>query len=709
MKQILIKSGKAAVQEVPAPTITSPNQVLVKNLYSVISRGTELTALQHSTENLVQKSKRRPDAALLMLNNLKTKGIKNTINKAIDQLDILIGHQAGYSTSGVVIETGSNVQEIRPGDLVSCAGQNIANHAEVICVPKNLVVKIPKNVEMIDAATATIGAICMQSVRRADPKIGEWTAVIGLGLLGLIVSQILKANGCKVIGIDPIKKKRDLAKKLGIDYVFDSEEKAIEETCNNIANGQGVDVSIITASTKSNNPLKQATAITRKKGKVVLLGFVGNKLPEKDFYNKEIDILKSTAYGPGRYDPEYEQKSIDYPYPYVRWTENRNMQSYLELLAENKINLGPLRSKIYKIDSATEAFKELKDNPNTILVFIEYKKENSNMESSIILEKDISKDKIRVAVIGAGWMSKEEHLPNIKKNKDLDLHMLIDRNPVNAQKTAKYYKAKKSSTNFKDALKDPDVDMVLISTKNDTHAEMIIEASNNNKNIFVEKPLVINREELKKVEETIKKNKTPIIVGFNRRFSPYTKKLIERIKNRKNPLMINYRVNAGYRPLSDWTQDLKIGGGRIIGEACHMIDLFNFITNSKPKKINVSSITPSTSDVSYIDNSITTIEYEDGSVCNLIYTASGNNRLPKEYIEVFCDKKIFIINDFKKMTILSEEKKEIIKKGLDKGINEILIEWTNYLKNKEKEIPIPFEESILATEMTFKIMDKLTK
>jgi predicted dehydrogenase/threonine dehydrogenase-like Zn-dependent dehydrogenase len=707
MKQILVKKGKAIVQEVPAPTITDPNQILIKNIYSVISRGTELTTLEYSTENLIQKSKRRPDAVLLMINNLKTKGVQNTINKAIDQLDIVIGQQVGYSTSGIVIKTGSNIQDIKPGDLVSCAGQNIANHAEIICVPKNLVVKIPKNVKAIDASTATIGAICMQSIRRANPKIGEWVSVIGLGLLGLIVSQILKANGCKVIGIDPLKKKRDLAKKLGIDYVFDSEEKALVDACNNLANGQGVDSTIITASTKSNKPLKQAMEITRKKGKVVLLGFTGNKIPEKDFYAKEIDILKSTAYGPGRYDPEYEQKSIDYPYPYVRWTENRNMQAYLELLAENKINLQPLRSKIYKLNSAPKAFEELKENPNSILIFIEYEKEETEIESTIVLERTVANDKIKVAVIGTGWMSKEEHLPNIKKNKDLDLHMIIDRNPVNAQKTAKYFKSKKSSTNFMDAINDQDIDMVLISTKNDSHAKIIIEASKAKKQIFVEKPLAINPEELKQVEEVIKENKTPIIVGFNRRFSSYTKEIIKKTKNRKNPLVINYRVNAGYRPPSDWTQDPKIGGGRIVSDACHMIDFFNYLTNSKPKKINVSSITPHLKDYSHIDNSIITIEYEDGSICSLIYTSLGNNKLSKEYIEVFCDKKVFIIDDFKEMTILDEEKKEILKNGTDKGINEILISWSNYLKNKKKEIPIPFEESLLATKITFDIMNKL--
>jgi len=629
MKQILIKSRKAIAQEVPAPIITDKNHILVKNLYSLVYQEKRSVKLENSTRSVLNKIEVKPSITNLVINDFKKNGIHGIVYKTIDKLNLLLGQEVGYSTSGMVIGTGSNVRDIKIGDLVSCVGKNFAKHAEIICLPDNFVTKIPDGVDTIDASTAAIGALCIQSIKKMNLKKGDTVYLTGSGSPELIISQILNSRGCKVIRIDNSRKKKELAKQISIDISSSSKDSKKLEKC--------IDLSKI-----------------------------------KEF---------STEY-----------------------IEKEDVREYLKLIADKKVDLNQLKSKIYNIDSVGAAFKESKrENPK--MTFIEYTGQVDEKKTTIILDKKTTKNKIKIGVIGAGYISKEEHLPHIKKNKRLELHMIVDRNPVNAQKTAKYFKAKKSSTSYKDAINDPQIDTVLIATKNNSHAEIIMESAKQKKPIFVEKPLAMNREAFKKIEESVKKYNVPIMVCFNRRFSKYSEEVLKKTEKRKNPLMINYRVNAGYRPPSDWTQNLKIGGGRIIGEACHMIDLFNYFTKSKPKKISVSSITPKDKNYTNVDNSIITIEYQDGSICNLFYTSLGNYKMPKEYIEIYCDQEVIVINDFKEIKIMGKNGKIKTKKGFDKGLKKILNEWVSYLSNKNKDIPIKLEDSILSTKMTFDIMD----
>jgi len=704
MKQALIKKGKAVLRDVPAPTVTQPQDVVVKTAYSLISRGTELTSLNFSKESLVAKAKRRPDAVIAMLKEVQKKGVKSAYNKVIDQLDHILGQKIGYSLSGTVVAVGSAVTEIKVGDRVACAGANIANHAEFVNVPKNLVVKLPKQVSFQEGATATVGAIAMQSVRRAQPQIGEWVCVIGLGLLGQLIIQIIKANGCHAIGIDPDASRRKLATSLGADHVFSPSN--VGQHVTRITNNHGADSTIIAAATSSNEPLQQAMEVTRRKGRVVILGIVGKSLQQNPFFRKEIDLLMSASYGPGRYDPRYEDKALDYPYAYVRWTEQRNMSSYLDLIAQKKLTIKPLTTKTYEFNDVNKAFESLTKQPQPIMVFLKYNPAANAAQTSItISNKPISK-KIRAAIIGAGWISKEAHLPNIKSDPNIAVHLVVDRDPVNAHKTALFYGARKSSTNYKEALTDKNVHTVVIASQHNTHADMILAAAKAKKAIFVEKPLVLDKKDLPKVVAAIKKYKVPIMVGFNRRFSPYAEKIHELLEARTSPAVILYRVNAGFLTDDHWLQDPDIGGGRIIGELCHMIDFSNYITGTKVQNVHVAAAQPSPGHP-LSDNVTVTLEYEDGSLSTIIYSSLGSQQLAKEYVEVHADETSYVIDDYQKMNVYGKSKKTY-NFGFDKGLGKEMHAWAKFLKGKQT-IPIPIDESIAATEITFTVMDKLLK
>ena len=707
MKQILIKKGKAYTEEVPAPAV-SDDTVLVQVYYSSISVGTEVSGMASSGEAVFKKVLKQPQKIIKAIDNIKKEGLFNTIQKIQGKPEE--SSQVGYSASGIVIEVGSKINDIEIGDRVACAGAGIANHAEYIEVPRNLLVKIPDEIDFDLASTVTLGAIAMQGVRRADLKLGECVAVVGLGILGQITAQLLKANGCRVIGIDLDERRIQKALSLGMDKGISAQNEDAVKASVNFSGGFGVDAVIITAATNSKEPLAQAFQMCRKKGRVVLVGVVGMEINREDMYKKELDFLISTSYGPGRYDEKYEQKGVDYPYAYVRWTEARNMQEYLQLIADKKINIRPLIEKEYGIEEAPAAYEELKTAENKpLIVLLKYhqEKEGQIAREIEVSTKPIKKDgRINVALIGAGNFAKGTHLPNLAGLKEFyDLYAITSTTGSGAKSVAQRFGAKYASTNYKEVLEDKNIDAVIIATRHNLHAKISIEALKAGKAVFSEKPMALDKEELNELARAIQETQRPFMVGFNRRFSKCAREIKRHISTRINPMIVNYQMNADYIPLDHWVHTEE-GGGRIIGEACHIFDLFDYFTEAEVESVSVDRITPKTEYFSSRDNAVVTLKYKDGSVCTLVYTALGNNQYPKESCQIYYDGKIIILNDYRKLEGYGVKIKALESQEPDKGHREELIEFAKYLKG-EIPPPIPLWQMLQATEISFKINDLL--
>jgi len=578
VRQVLIQRGQIRMENVPAPLIED-GHILVEVAYSLISAGTEISNVERSGRSLIQRALERPDHVRKVIDHLRKQGIHKTVAKVKGQVAGVV--PTGYSCSGVVIQVGRDVSSFQPGDRVACAGAGIANHAEIVLVPTNLAVKVPDGCSLKDAASVTLGAIAMQGVRRADPRLGEIVAVIGLGLLGQLTVQLLKAAGCRVIGIDLDGRRVELARELGADYAFDPVQVELQKEICNLTSGYGVDATIITAASNSNAIVQQAMEITRKKGRVVVVGDVGLGLKRSPFYEKEIDFLISCSYGPGRYDERYEGKGLDYPYAYVRWTENRNMAEYLWLVAEGKVRLSAILEREYDLAQAAEAYTELRSSAVKPLgLVLRYPSTAANtppkLETRIFLNKRSVSGKIRIAVVGAGNFAKAVHLPNLQKLSHLyHIRAIVSAMGTNALAAARQFGADYASTNYEDVLNDPDVDAVLICTRHHLHASQAMAAARAGKAIFLEKPMALNQTELDELVAVLKETEVPFMVGFNRRFSPAARRAKEIISGRQNPLMIFYRMNAGYLPLDHWTQTEEGGDGSL---AKHVISSIYFNT-----------------------------------------------------------------------------------------------------------------------------------
>lgn len=701
MQQVFIKKGKAYIENVPAP-IVNENTVLVKVYYSCISVGTEISGVVSSGEPLIRKALKQPEKIAQVIEHTKKIGLSKTIQKVKGELEKSL--QPGYSASGEVIEVGANIKDLARGDRVACAGAGIANHAEYIEVPRNLLVKIPEGVGFDVASTMTLGSIAMQGVRRSDVRLGESVAVIGLGILGQITVQLLQANGCRVVGIDLDERRIQKALESGMDKGINPQNEDPVKITTAFADGFGVDAAIITAATASKEPLSRAFQMCRKKGKVVLVGVVGMEMNREDMYTKELDFLISTSYGPGRYDENYEQKGLSYPYAYVRWTETRNMQAYLKLIADKKIDIKPLIEREYNIEEASTAYEELKTTENKpLIVLLRYnqEKEEQIVRKVEVRSKPIKKNgPISIAIAGAGDFAKGIHLPNLLKLKDYyDLSAIMSKTGSNAKSTAQTFGAQYATTDYTEILGDKNIDAILIATRHNLHTKMAIEALQAGKAVFLEKPMALNKKELDELVQTIDNVKMPFMVGFNRRFSKYAREIKRHISERVNPMIITYQMNAGYIPLDHWVHT-KEGGGRIIGEACHIFDLFTYFIEAKVESISVDRITPKTEHFSGQDNAVITLKYKDGSVCTLIYTALGNNHYPKEFCQMYYDGKIIIIDDYKKLRGYGLKLKEITSKNSQKGQYEELIEFAKYVKG-EVLAPIPLWQMIQATELSF--------
>jgi predicted dehydrogenase/threonine dehydrogenase-like Zn-dependent dehydrogenase len=652
MKQVLIRKGTVFVEQVPRPVIER-DHVLVEVAYSVISPGTELAGIRSSGQSLLKRAAKNPEKALRVLKALKERGIRRTIAAVGETTGAIM--PTGYSCSGIVIQVGEGVTTFAPGDEVACAGAGWANHAELVLVPKNLVCKVPSGCDLAEAASVTLGAIALQGVRRADPTLGETGLVLGVGLLGLLTIQLLVANGCHVVAVDPQQERVDLASTYGAHAAHTSVVDAMAHL-NAATAGHGADFVIITASAPGNSePVQQAVAATRKKGKVVIVGDIGLDIDRTALYAKEGDLLISTSYGPGRYDTAYEEQGHDYPRAYVRWTENRNMQAYLGLLAGKKVQFTPLVGSTYAVDDAVKAYEALSQPDRPLAVLLDYQQlEGEAAEERLRTRIDLgaasqprSGQRVRVAVVGAGEFARAVHLPNLQSLQSIyDVSAIVSSTGAKAKHIAKQVAAAYATTDYSDVLKDKDIDMVLIATRHHLHARMAIEAARSGKAIFLEKPMALTSEELEALTSVLAETGSPFMIGYNRRFSPAAQLARRLLVQTDAPAVITYRVNAGHIPAEHWIQGSE-GGGRILGEACHMIDLLRYLVGHPLEEM--AAVKTSISTESPDDNVIAALKYADGSVATLVYTSIGNSAVPKEWIEIHSGGGTITIDDFKNL------------------------------------------------------------
>ena len=719
MIQAIIKKGRVFGENVPLP-LASEGSVLVKVMYSCISAGTEISMVQATQKSLIKRALEQPTKVRQGLEMIRSEGITRTIEKIKGRLGT--GSVIGYSLSGVVMATGHGIKDLNIGDRVACVGAGVANHAEYVDVPKNLIVKIPDEVGFREASTVALGAIAMQGVRRAEIALGEYVVVFGLGNIGQLAVQICKNAGCRVIGIDLDERRLKVGKENGADLILNPDDSDIVKEVTHFTNGYGADKVIFTAGTRSSEPLRKTFQMTRKKGKVVLVGVAGMEIEREDIYPKELDFLISTSYGPGRYDETYEEKGFDYPYAYVRWTENRNMEEYLREIGEGKIRLKNLIENVYPIERVEEAYEELQKPNRPLLVLLEYdpslpkdlrtlyQKESKTYVSPSIARKE---GVINVALLGAGSFASSVHLPNLERLRDkFKIYAVASKTPHKAKVVANQYHAQYATCNADDLFTDPNVDLIFVATRHNLHGQYVLKALRAGKHVFVEKPLCIRQDELEQIGEFYRSGPADqgtgrpfLMVGFNRRFSKYSKEAKKYTSKRMNPLLMHYRVNAGYIPLDHWVHG-KEGGGRIIGEACHFIDLFTFFTESRVKEIYTSTLTPKTQSLCSDDNAVIVLNYEDGSVATLEYVAAGSKELPKEYIEIHFDEKTIVIDDFKCIKGYGVKIKDIRGKIPEKGHLEELDVLYDFLHGKVDKWPIELWDIFQTTEVTFAIDKK---
>ena len=712
MKQVLIKKGDVVVESVPAPLVVDGG-VLVEVAYSLISAGTELAGIQRAGESLVRKALNQPDKVKKAIQMVASQGLAKTMDAV--QSKFGAAEPVGYSCAGTVIDVGAGVNDMKVGDPVACGGAGYANHAEVVVVPRNLVAKIPDSVSLADGCSATVGAIAMQGVRRADVRFGETIAVLGLGLVGQIVVQILRAAGCHVCGIDIDKARVELAGRLGAEFpIYAAQADPVTQVMS-VTGGMGADSTIIAAASESNAIVQQAMEMTRKKGKVVVVGAVGLGLNRSPFYEKEIDFLISCSYGPGRYDTEYEERGIDYPYAYVRWTENRNMQEYLRMLADGRLDFSALADRVYPVDEAAKAYESFgeREGGKPLAVLLEYKEERKpeKLEPRVEIQPTTKiAGRIGVAVIGAGTFAQAHHLPNLKSlSSKYQIVAIADRVGTVATSMAKRYEASYATTDYREVVADGNVDMVVICTRHNLHATIAMEAAKAGKAVLCEKPMAMNEEELDQLVAVLQETKAPYIVGFNRRFSPAAvrvKKVLSGAVSGRAPLVINYRVNTERLPPDHWVFSEE-GGGRVIGEACHMFDLFNYFTGSTVETIDVKGISGQGERAVLRDNFAAVFKYADGSVCTLIYTSLGADKLGKEYIEIHSGRSSFIIDNFKSLALYGVRGEPWRSRTIQKGHLEELIAFEECLRGTGAP-PIPLEELVSATRVSYLVESRLS-
>jgi len=710
LKQVLQnrKTGRPFVAEVPVPAIQA-GRVLVRTVASLISAGTERAAVELVSKGLIQEARQRPDLVKAVVSKVKSEGLLNTIGAVRDKM--AASQALGYSAAGIVTGVARDTDEFKVGDRVACAGVGFASHAEVISVPKNLCVRLPVDVSFEAGAFGTLGAIALQGVRLAVPTLGESVVVIGLGLVGQLTVQLLKANGCRVFGLDLDPSRVSLARELGADDAALSDDDA-PKLIERWTRGRGADAVLITAATDSNQPVELAAKISRMKGRVVVVGMTGLDIPRQPFYLRELSLTISMSYGPGRYDPDYEEHGHDYPFPYVRWTEQRNIESFLDLVSQKRVEVDKIISHRFPIEEAEHAYQLISGASNEPYLGVVLKYDpDSALQSRVSLTSDTQpnakkEERVGVGVIGAGGYLQSVLLPQFK-TVGVAFRSIATASGVSAHDVGKRFGFAEAVSSADDVISNTSVNLIVVGTRHDLHAELAIKALRLNKHVFVEKPLAMSEAELSAVLDAAINSSGQLMVGFNRRFSPVAKQAKDFFAGRNAPLSMIYRVNGGRIPKDHWLQDPTQGGGRIIGEVCHFIDFMQFITGALPVSVFAESVT-GTNALSVDDDSVLVIlRFADGSNGTIAYLSEGDRALPKERVEIFGAGKSFVIDDFRRTLAYKDGREEqTTLRAQDKGqLDEVRAVCESVLRGDAA--PISLEELAAASLTTFRILDSL--
>ena len=709
MKQILqhMNDGKTVVEEVPVP-VSRRGTALVRTSASLVSAGTERMLVDFAEKNLIGKAAARPDLVRQVILKAEREGLLPTLEAAFNKLDQPM--PLGYSSAGTIVEVGAGMGEFKPGDRVACAGGGYAVHAEYDLVPRNLLAKLPDSVDFESAAFTTLGAIALHGFRLSRPQIGETVCIIGLGLLGLLAAQIARAAGCPVFGVDLSSNRVQLARGLGFSA-------ALNDDCLDLVagmtEGRGFDHVLICADTSSDETVQLAGQVARDRANVVAVGAVGLDVPRKIYYEKELNLIVSRSYGPGRYDPMYEENGLDYPPGYVRWTEGRNLQSFVDLLASGKVDVKPLISHRFSIDEAPKAYDlitcQSKEAFLGVLLTYPHTPEIEPVERKVAIPSAAAEatSEIRVGVLGAGNYAQAVFLPIIKKTGGVELSGIVTASGLSAQQAARKFGFSYAATAEEEVLSDPAINTVVILTRHQHHARQVLAALNNHQSVYCEKPLALTKDELDEIAEMLKQENTPLLtVGYNRRFAPMVTQLADFFSNRSEALFMHYRVNAGYLPLTHWLHDIEQGGGRVIGEGCHFIDLLTFLTGELPVSIQSTGLPDQNKYRG--DNVQVTLRYPDGSLGTITYLANGNKNYPKEKLEVFSSGRIAILNDFRSLDLITETQKRTLRSRLrqDKGH---AAAWKSFLAAVKAggPPPIPYDQLLSTSRASFAAVESL--
>ncbi len=711
MKQVLqhARTGEISVSEVPAPQLL-PGCVLVRIAASLVSSGTERASSEFASKNLLLKAKARPDLVREVFNKVRRDGLFSAVTAVRSRLDQ--PSAPGYSSSGSVVAAGAGVTDLNLGDRVACAGAGYAVHAEFACVPRLLVAKVPEGVSLDEAAFTTVGAVALHSIRTAEVKLGDVVAVIGLGLLGQLTVQVLKAAGCRVLGMDLIPDRVELASRLGADGACATASE-FRDLCFQHSRGHGVDAVLITAETSSSDPVNLAGEVARDRGVVVAIGTVGMDIERKLYYEKELDFRISRSYGPGRYDSAYEQKGRDYPISYVRWTETRNMEAFLQLLADRKLDLNSLITHRFPIDRAQGAYELIagktgKPFLGVLITCLDRPEESRRLE---LIGREVTpvaagEKSVAIGLLGAGSFAVSTLLPAIKKVDGIDLVGVCNATGARSRHAAEKFAFQYCTTDEQEILNDPRINTVVIATRHHLHARQVLVALHAGKHVFCEKPLCLSEGDLIEIARAYSRAgpKARLMVGFNRRFAALAVRMKSFLAQVNEPLAMHYRVNAGYLPLDHWVNDPEQGGGRILGEVCHFVDFLAFLAGAPPIEVQTHSLTNPGHYSN--DNIVVSLTFPSGSQGTISYLANGDRSYSKERVEVFGGGAVAVLDDFRRLDLVRHGRKQALRSlwRQDKGHRG---EWGAFAAaiRAGGEAPIPFDQILATTLATLRIAD----
>jgi predicted dehydrogenase/threonine dehydrogenase-like Zn-dependent dehydrogenase len=705
MKQLLqnMRDGKTCVTDIPLPAVR-PKTALIRTAASLVSAGTERMLVEFAEKSLLGKARSRPDLLRQVVDKARREGVLPTLEAAFNRLDKPM--PLGYSSAGTIVEAGEGLRGFQVGDRVACAGGNYAVHADYAVVPQNLLALLPTNVDFESAAFTTLGAIALHGFRLAKPQLGERVAVIGLGLLGLLAVQIARAASCDVFGVDVQPERVTLARQLGFAAAL---RKGCEPQALAFSSHQGFDIVLICADAHSNDPVELAGTLARDRGQVVAIGAFGMDIPRKIYYDKELLFLISRSYGPGRYDPEYEENGRDYPIGFVRWTEGRNLTAVVDLLSSDRLDVRPLITHRIPLEDASKAYDLItgKIKEPFLGVLLTYPQKEETLPANRVIIKAPSthqpSSSISIGVLGAGNYATAVFLPLIHKAGGVTCTGIASASGITSRHAAQKFGFQYATSSDQEILENKNINLVVILTRHQDHSRQVIQALQHGKAVYCEKPLAITPQQLDEILALLQDTTLPLLtVGFNRRFAPLSQRLNEFVQKRSEPLAAYYRINAGYLPLSHWLHDPAQGGGRIIGEGCHFVDFLTYLIGAPPTHISAHKLPDNGRYLN--DNVVLTFTFPDGSLGTISYLANGDKSFPKEQVEIFTSGGVAVLNDFRSLEIASDGHRRVFKSRLkqDKGHSSAWAAFLSALKTGSSS-PIPYDQLIGVARATFAV------